>query len=159
MRYLCLTIFLVALFSSCQWRDKVPVNEELLFQEELNKIDWTQVDAYPSVDQCDSLLDEAERRACFFEFISTYIQSKLETDTLVSAFPTIDTLEVLVTVFPDSKITIEPSHTSDSLRFNAEKLDSILKIRLQDFPAINPALKRGVPVKTQFILPVILKVD
>ena len=159
MRYLCLTIFLVSLLTSCQWRDKVKVNEELLLQEELNKIDWTQVDAYPSVDQCDSLLDEKERRACFFDFISTYIQSKLETDTLVGAFPSIDTLEVMVTVFPDSKITIEPNNTSDSLRFNAGKLDSILRIRFQDFPIINPALKRGVPVKTQFVLPVILKTE
>lgn len=159
MRYLCLTFFFLTLFSSCQWRDKVIVDEDLLLQEELDKIDWTQVDAYPSVDQCDSLVNESERRACFFDFISTYIQSKLETDTLVEAFPLVDTLEVMVTVFPDAKIKIEPTHISDSLRFNAEKLDSILQVRLENFPAVNPALKRGVPVKTQFILPVILKTE
>jgi hypothetical protein len=34
-----------------------------------------------------------------------------------------------------------------------------LKARLIDFPKINPALKRGIPVKSQFILPVILKVQ
>jgi hypothetical protein len=32
-----------------------------------------------------------------------------------------------------------------------------LAARLADFPKINPAVKRGVPVKSQFILPVILK--
>jgi len=30
---------------------------------------------------------------------------------------------------------------------------------LVDYPKINPAIKRGVPVKTQFTLPVILKVE
>jgi len=26
-----------------------------------------------------------------------------------------------------------------------------------DFPKVNPAIKRGIPVKTQFVLPVIIK--
>jgi hypothetical protein len=30
---------------------------------------------------------------------------------------------------------------------------------LVDFPKVTPAIKHGIPVKTQFILPVILKVE
>jgi hypothetical protein len=43
--------------------------------------------------------------------------------------------------------------------YDTVKIDSILKARLVGFPKINPAIKRGIPVKTQFILPVILKVE
>jgi hypothetical protein len=53
----------------------------------------------------------------------------------------------------------EPQFPKDSVAYDKTKIDSILKVRLVDFPKINPAIKRGIPVKTQFILPVILKVE
>jgi hypothetical protein len=31
--------------------------------------------------------------------------------------------------------------------------------RLSDFPKVEPAIKRGVKVKTQFVLPVIIKME
>jgi hypothetical protein len=71
----------------------------------------------------------------------------------------LDTIEVRITVFPDSKITFEPLFPSDSLTYDKQKTDSIIKARLTDFPKIEPAQKEGIPVKTQFILPVILKAD
>ena len=39
------------------------------------------------------------------------------------------------------------------------KIDSILTARLSDFPKVEPAIKRGIKVKTQFVLPVIIKVE
>jgi hypothetical protein len=41
--------------------------------------------------------------------------------------------------------------------YDTIKIDSILRARLVDFPKVNPAIKRGIPVKTQFVLPVIIK--
>ena len=46
---------------------------------------------------------------------------------------------------------------SDSIAYNKIQLDSIFQLRLTDFPKINPAIKRGVPVKTEFQLPVVLQ--
>jgi hypothetical protein len=43
------------------------------------------------------------------------------------------------------------------LAYDKIKIDSILKSKLIDFPKVNPALKRGIPVKTEFVLPVIIK--
>ena len=37
-------------------------------------------------------------------------------------------------------------------------IDSIIQTRLADFPAVEPAIKQGIKVKSQFVLPVILKV-
>ena len=53
----------------------------------------------------------------------------------------------------------EPQFSNDSVAYDTAKIDSILRARLVDFPKVNPAIKRGIPVKTQFILPVILKVE
>lgn len=154
-----LPLFFVFLLFACQSKQQQAVDEELMVQQALEKIDWTKVDAYPSVDRCDSLLSETERQQCFFEFISSNLQERLHLDTLVGVYPKIDTLQVLVTIFPDAKISFEPYQVSDSLAFESNEIDSILQLRLEDFPQINPALKRGIPVKTQFVLPIILKVD
>jgi hypothetical protein len=73
-------------------------------------------------------------------------------------YPELDTIEVKVTIF-ECKMKFEPQFSKDSVAYNTIKIDSILNARLVDFPKVNPAIKRGIPVKTQFILPVILKVE
>ena len=57
----------------------------------------------------------------------------------------------------DATFQFEPQ-LNDTLSYDANKIDSIIKTRLVDFPKVNPAIKRGIPVKTQFVLPVILDV-
>jgi hypothetical protein len=74
-------------------------------------------------------------------------------------YPQLDTIEVKVTVFPNAEVTFEPQFPRDSVAYDTIKIDSILKSKLVDFPKINPAIKRGIPVKTQFVLPVILKME
>lgn len=136
----------------------MPSKEELL-QKELKTINWNEVDEFPSVSECERLEDKLQRNACFFEFLTQTIQEKLSVDTLSILYPTLDTIQVKVTVFPDSTLNFEPQFPRDSVAYDTVKIDSILRVRLNDFPKINPALKRGIPVKTQFVLPVILNVE
>ncbi|UOK43499.1 MULTISPECIES: hypothetical protein [Flavobacterium] len=151
-----LTIFSLTVIS-CQLFDKKTPSEDELLQKELKKIDWKKVDAFPSVDACDVLTDEAQRKQCFFEYLTQTIQEKLSVDTLTILYPEIDTIEVKVTVFPDSRLEFEPQFPKDSVAYDKIEIDSILHAKLVDLPKVNPAIKRGIPVKTQFILPVILK--
>jgi hypothetical protein len=65
----------------------------------------------------------------------------------------LDTIEVKVTVFPNATLQFEPQFPKDSVAYDTIKIDSILRARLVGFPKVNPAIKRGIPVKTQFILP------
>lgn len=156
-QYYLLLVFL--LFNSCQYFDKqVPTEKELL-QKELKTINWKEVDEYPSVADCEKIENKTQRQQCFFEVLTQLIQQKLSVDTLSVLYPELDTIEVKVTVFPNSTIKFEPQFPKDSVTYDKVKIDSILQARLVDFPKVNPALKRGIPVKTQFILPVILKVE
>lgn len=153
-----LSFLLLSLLASCQYFDKqVPSKDELL-EKELKAIDWNQVDELPSVAACDSVADKAQRRQCFFEYLMLNIQQRLDSDTLAVLYPQLDTIEVKVSVLPDSKVTFEP-RINDTTAYNTKAIDSILQHRLAGFPLIKPALKRGIPVKTQFTLPVILNVE
>lgn len=136
----------------------MPSEKELL-QKELKSINWKEVDEYPSVVDCEKIDNKAQRQQCFFEVLTQLIQEKLSVDTLSVLYPELDTIEVKVTIFPNATMQFEPQFPRDSVAYDTIKIDSILKARLIDFPKINPALKRGIPVKTQFILPVILKVE
>ncbi|MBF0693835.1 MAG: hypothetical protein IR153_02110 [Flavobacterium sp.] len=158
MKKIILLLVLVS-FSGCQYFDKsVPTKDELL-KRELESINWSEVDEFPSVADCDSIEDISIRRQCFFDFLAQSIQQKLDIDTLSVLYPELDTMAVRVTVFPDSSIQFEPQFPKDSVRYDVKKIDSILHSRLLDFPKINPAIKRGIPVKTQFVLPVILSIE
>jgi len=136
----------------------VPSEKELL-QKELKAINWKEVDEYPSFADCDKLEDKTQRKQCFFEYLTQLIQEKLQVDTLSVLYPELDTIEVKVTVFPDSRMQFEPQFPNDSVAYDTIKIDSILHVKLVDFPKVNPAIKQGIPVKTQFILPVIIKVE
>lgn len=151
----------IILFSllSCQYFDrKVPSEKELLAKE-IKQINWKQVDEYPSIADCEKLTDASQRQQCFFEFMASTIQEKLSIDTLKILFPKLDTIQVKVTVNPDASMQFEPQFPTDSVAYDTIKIDSILKAKLVDFPKVNPAIKRGIPVKTQFILPVIIKTE
>ena len=160
MKKTILTLFSTSVFlSSCQFFEKQVPSEQDLLKKELLSINWKEVDEYPSVVSCDSIDDKIERQQCFFQYMTQLIQHKLSVDTLSVLYPDLDTVEVKVTVFPNSRLVFEPLFPKDSVTYDTAKIDSILKARLVGFPKINPALKRGIPVKTQFILPVILKVE
>lgn len=136
----------------------MPLEKELL-QKELKAINWNEVDEYPSIVDCDMIDNKKQRQECFFDVLTRLIQDKLSSDTLSLLIPKLDTIEVKVTIFPNATMQFEPQFPADSVVYDRTKIDSILKVRLVDFPKINPAIKRGIPVKTQFILPVILKVE
>ena len=154
-----IALFLVSLCFSCQYFEKKVPNEKVLLEKQLKEINWKEVDEYPSVADCEKLTDETQRKQCFFEFLTTTIQQKLAVDTLSTLFPKLDTIEVKVTIFPNSTMEFEPQFPKDSVAYDTIKIDSILRIRLVNFPKVNPAIKRGIPVKTKFVLPVIIKTE
>jgi hypothetical protein len=152
-----LALFLALFCFSCQYLEKKVPSEKELLDKQMKEINWAEVDEYPSIGDCEKLTDAAQRKQCFFDFLTTTIQQKLSIDTLATMFPKLDTIEVRVTVLPDATLQFNPEFPKDSVAYDTIKIDSILRARLIDFPKVNPALKRGIPVKTQFVLPVIIK--
>ncbi|AXG73430.1 hypothetical protein DVK85_03955 [Flavobacterium arcticum] len=153
------TLFTLILFNSCQWfGGEVPDKQELV-DKRLEEINWAEVTSYPSIVECDIMTDKQQRKDCFFETMARLVQEKLDADTIAVLYPQLDTINVEVTIFADSHLEFKPQFENDSLSTTSVAIDSILKNRLVDFPSIEPAQKEGIPVTTQFILPVILNVE
>lgn len=146
------------LFCSCNFFDKKIPQKEILLEERLQEIDWNEPTRYPSVPFCDSIIDKTIQKECFFDYLTRTVQEKLAVDTLSILYPEIDTINVKITVNSDATIVFEPQYTKE-FPHKYQKIDSIIKIRLQGFPTIEPAQKEGIPVKSEFVLPIILKVE
>ena len=160
MKKIIQLLFLFLAIQSCQYFEKQVPDEKELLEQELKKINWDEVDEFPSVLQCDTIKDAEIKRQCFFDYLAQTIQERIGIDTLRIEYPEIDTINVKITVNPDSSLQFETQYPNDSIALaDKTKIDSILTSRLSDFPKVEPAIKRGVKVKTQFVLPVIIKME
>ena len=160
MKVIVRFIFCLFIFNSCQFFNGKAPDEDELLKEELEKINWNEVDQYPTVPSCesDSVPDKETQKQCFFQFLTETIHSKIETDTIQILYPQLDTLSVKVTINTDASLLFETQQPTDSISYDFQKIDSILQTRLAQFPKVEPAIKQGVKVKSQFIVPIILKV-
>ena len=147
------------LLGSCNYFDKRVPDEEELLQKRLEQIDWKEVSAYPSLGECDSVMDKEQKKECFFSSMTRLVQERLNADTLSVLYPEVDTIQVKVTVYPDATLKFEPQFPADTVSYDRSKIDSLLRSRLSDFPAVEPAQKEGVPVTSQFMLPIIINVE
>jgi hypothetical protein len=146
------------LLTSCQYFEKQVPDEDALLQQRLKEIDWNKVSSYPSFPECDAITDKNLRKECFFNTLTRLVQERLGADTVALLFPQMDTITLKVTVLADASMTFEPQFPADTT-INTSQIDSILRVKLVDFPKVEPAQKEGVPVTSQFILPVILDVQ
>lgn len=150
-------LLLIAFFSvvSCQYFEKKEPNKEDLLKKELSKINWNTVDEYPSITECESITDKKLKKECFFQVLTKNIYEKIATDTVRKLLPRLDSLKIRIIIHPDSKVdfsTILPSSALDP-----EYTDSILRSKLINFPTIEPAIKRGMKVKSEFFIPIKIK--
>jgi hypothetical protein len=149
MKNIILLLFTFFTLQSCQYFEKKVPEKKILLDNELKKIDWTTVDEPPSVSICDSLPDKQTKEICFFNFIHQAIQSRLAPDSIRSQYPEIDTLFLKITLSADAVLTFETQSNENHML-----IDSLLQTHLSNFPAVDPAIKKGMKVKSQFLLPV-----
>jgi len=142
--------------SSCNFDKAIPEKEELL-TERLQEINWNEVTRFPSFSVCDSISDKTAHQKCFLKHLTYIIQQRLHSDTLSVLYPEMDTIHLKITINKDSSLIFETQFNKQSNQ-NSRKIDSLIHIRLRNFPPIEPAQKEGIPVKTEFLFPLVIKV-
>jgi mannosyltransferase OCH1-like enzyme len=70
-----------------------------------------------------------------FEVLTQLIQDKLRVDTLSILYPELDN-RGKGHYFPNATMQFEPQFPKDSVAYDKTKIDSILKVRLVDFPKL-----------------------
>lgn len=150
----CFFTLILQFFVSCQYFEKNVPNKTNMLQKEINKIDWNKVDTFPSIENCDSLSNETIKKDCFFGVISQKIHEKIAVDSVKNLLPKMDSLFVKVKISHLAILSFETQKTVPDFDFEKPKIDSILQVYLINFPEVQPAIKRAVKVKTEFVLPI-----
>ncbi|PCH53510.1 MAG: hypothetical protein COC22_02505 [Flavobacteriaceae bacterium] len=155
LKQLFALFFCLLLAVSCSYFEK---NSKRVPIEEVDTIvDFSTVDAFPLFPNCKDIPSREKQQICFQLEISQYIYASLKQYQLNAKEVVNDTVLVKLKVDALGKTSLSSIQISDKTRELLPEFDSILKVSLQNLPIVQPAIKRDMPVTTEFTLPIVLK--
>ena len=120
-------------------------------------IDYNEVDVYPLFMDCNNCDTSEKQNLCFEMELIRQLQ-KITLDIELGANDQIrDTVMVDILVDTEGKISISEIHKSEYILEALPELDSLLYQSIAELPAaVQPSLKRGIPVTSMFKLPIVV---
>lgn len=149
-------LILLILLTSCDFFASKEQKTYDLVNKELQEIDWTEVDNYPLFDNCDETVSKALQRSCFEQELLLHCGKTLQ--EFEFTFDTLTNPKVLVdfVVDQDGRISVVEIVKEASIETQMPEFEQIITQGLKNLPPLEPALKRGIPVKAKFRIPIVL---
>lgn len=157
LSFLLLTLLIFCI--SCKYVEAEKISSEEFLEEELRSIDWNEVDTYPIFPDCDESQNKIAQKECFESTLLSHIENHLLSKEMISSQSLSE--RILMLVFVNDAGVISTSEIMIDSLVNAElpDLKFWLDQSLKTLPKTSPALKRGIPVTTQFTLPVLIETE
>ena len=155
MRKLIVFMILGCCFSCDLFVSKEKKTQELVNQE-MRAINWNDVDNYPLFESCDESTSKTSQRECFETELLNHFSATLQEFEFVIG-PDMDT-----TVFVDflidqeGKLTVIDIQKDKAIDGVMPEFDGIISQSLRNLPPLAPALKRGIPIRVKFRIPIVL---
>lgn len=140
---------------SCSYFENKSTREPL--QEVDTIVDFNTVDAFPLFPNCREIPSREKQKICFQLEISQHIYGSLKHYQLNAKEAINDTVLVKLKVSSLGKTSLSTVQISTKTKELLPEFDSILKVSIQNLPILQPAIKRDMPVATEFTLPIVLK--
>ena len=121
-------------------------------------IDFSTVDIAPSFDDCKNFVDKEKKSNCFRNTIYNHISSSLAKHTFEVRKPIEEVINVVVTIDRKGSATVNQIASSALIKKTLPSLDSLVKLSVVSLPKMFPAIKRGIPVTTQYQIPIQIRV-
>lgn len=152
-------LLLLLLATSCQFFETEKVSSDEIYKEEMQTIDWKEVDRYPSFSNCENSLEKPEQKDCFISTISSHLYQSISHEEMVAVHHIYDTIKVNFEISSNGKLSILDVKMDTLLQKDFPDLKKWLLQSIDSLKPLAPAYKRGIPVKTQFTLPVIIQTN
>ena len=148
--------FLVCLLLvSCSYFEKI--NNREAIPEVDTIVDFSKVDAFPLFLNCNDIPSREKQQVCFQLEMANHIYAALKSYSLSTTEILNDTILVKLKVDAAGFTSLSEIQISEETRTLLPQFDSLIKVSLQKLPKLEPAIKRNMPVTTEFTLPIILK--
>ncbi|MFY9242899.1 MAG: hypothetical protein WAO74_07725 [Polaribacter sp.] len=144
-------LLMLIFITSC---DKLPFSKNKNLQQLDTIVDFTSVDLSPSFKICDSIIDKIEKSDCFRNTIHQKIGEELLLHSLSVKDSINETVYVDLIINDKGEIIFKELQSSEIIKKELPELDSIIHISVNNLPKIYPAIKRGIPVATEYQLPI-----
>ena len=147
---------LLGLFVSCDWFMSKEVKTQKLVDQEMQSIDWNELDEYPLFDNCDETDSKTVQKECFettllSHFSSTLHEFDFELDAEIN-----DTVYVDFIMDKEGWISVLKIDKNAAVNSQIPEFNAIITRSLKNLPKVAPALKRGIPVSAKFRIPIVL---
>ena len=148
-------VFCLFLLTSCSYFEKRSEREPI---PEIDTIvDFHTVDDFPLFPNCKDIPSREKQRICFQLELSQHIYAALKKHEFNTDFEIADTAIVTLLIDDKGLTSVRNIQLSEKTREYLPQFDSVVKLSLKSLPLIQPAIKRAIPVSTEFVLPIILK--
>ncbi|WP_317192719.1 hypothetical protein [Gelidibacter pelagius] len=135
------------------------MSPEQLLEEEMQAINWNDVDEYPTFSDCDTATTNQEKKACFENHLHELLTSHLEKQIIIVTEDVSDTVLLKIHIDKTGQFSIRNIDMDAMTKAQIPHLDSILRHSFDSLPKIYPAIKRSQQVATEFSLPVIVNIN
>jgi hypothetical protein len=152
-------VFLLLLFlaSSCQFFETEKISTEIFYDEELKAIDWKEVDQYPIFIDCDSLSEKQAQKTCFEQTLSLHLYKSISSKHIIATQDINDTVQLEFSISKEGILTVKNMEIDSLIQADLPLLKDWILQTIDSLQPIAPAYKRGIPVSTQFTLPIVIK--
>ena len=157
MKPLLLVFFI--LLCSCDYFQSKKVSSQQLLEEEMQAINWNDVDEYPTFSDCDTATTNQEKKMCFENHLHQLLSSHLEEQIIIVNEDVSDTVLLKIHIDKTGQFSIRDITMDAKTKSQIPHLDSILRHSFDSLPKIYPAIKRSQQVATEFSLPVIVNIN
>ena len=145
------------LATSCQYFNTEKISSETFYEEEIKAIEWDQVDQYPTFKSCANYTEKAAQKECFELTLGTFVSDFLRNKNLMTHTNLNSTVQLDFIISKSGAIDSLHMEMDSVLQQKIPKLKDWLTHSIDSLPPLEPALKRGIPVKTKFTLPVLIQ--
>ena len=135
------------------------MSAEQLLEEEMQAINWNDVDDYPTFSDCEKLSTNQEKKVCFENYLHDLLTSHLENQKIIVTEDVSDTVILKIHIDKTGQFSIKNIDMNSITKAQIPELDSILRHSFDSLPKIYPAIKRSQQVATEFSLPVIVNIN
>lgn len=159
MKKTLLLLVLCYLFVSCEEFQTRKISSEEILSEETRDFNWHEVDQYPAFHECRNITEEEVAKTCFGKKVSQYFFSRLEAKQPVVTEEIDDTLYLYLRISEKGVPAIDSMEIDSLVLAQLPEIKTWLTQSVDSLPKIYPATKRGIPVKTTFRMPVVIKAE
>ena len=142
------------LFVSCEFFQKKELSNDIAVD---TIIDFNSVDIFPLFPKCDSIVSQNDQKICSQIKLSQHINASLSSTQIITSKKINDTIFIKLIIDKTGKIILNDIQSSEFIQQQIPKLDSLITNGIDSLPQLKPAIKRGMPVTTQFTLPIVIK--